>query len=395
MHQYIHNNLGMSSLTIVFPAGPAYESYGTRGTSHLMEHLVCKTYNHLRDELQMKGIMDDAITDDEGVYIVFSGLSEELDPMQKLLVDTITGGIDCVTEEMFNSEKKTVLAEIGSMRESPVSALEMFGLRKFCNYYAAPGCECDVEKFSYDDMKRVYTERFTRPLNIISIGPRGINLPGVKFSTPEEFRERTLTFNPGGFTCDTIDDIDCERYTPFIHMTRLVSKEDYPKMFLGIKMLTDGLNSPIETEIREKRGLCYNFVNDLVVSRDSAIFIFGGYAPTENMNEIERLYDELICNVGRFLTEERFNVCKKMAMVSRDKRNILRFANVDDLLAVGRLNQFDGLDDITFGQVFDTVKKYINPETIVRIRPVEEKTTDDNGNEDVTWPVRISYSTKA
>ena len=52
-YQYIHNPLGMAGLYISYGhVGAVSEKAGKYGTSHLMEHMICKNTDDMRDKLQ-------------------------------------------------------------------------------------------------------------------------------------------------------------------------------------------------------------------------------------------------------------------------------------------------------------------------------------------------------
>lgn len=369
MYKYIHCPIGVSALAVLFPAGPLYETEGRRGTGHLMEHLVCRTFSHMHDRLQMHGIEFNAITDDMGVLVYFRGLSAELDPMQKELVDALIGGIECVSEGDFENEKRTVLTEIRSCCEDQITVTELNALRRHFNYYTALGCADDVEKFTYEDMKAVYAERFTRPSKIISVGPTGMNFNSIKFAEDGEFEALKFNFQRFGYDgVSYVDDDFDNDFRTYMCVVKPIDKEDFPKFHLGMTMLTDGLNSPMETEIRVKRGLCYDFIVDWVSSFTEVIPVFGCYAPVENLDRINRIYDELLCNPTRFLTRDRFDICKKMLQVSRDTAKVMPFNNIEEIIDDSRISYYTGLDDITFEQVTETIETYLNDYKTVRIK---------------------------
>ena len=59
---YIPSTIGLSLLAIVYPLGSDYESDGRRGTHHLMEHLICKSFDHMLPQLKRLGINYNAYT---------------------------------------------------------------------------------------------------------------------------------------------------------------------------------------------------------------------------------------------------------------------------------------------------------------------------------------------
>ena len=59
----MHNPLGMAGLYISYGhVGAVSEKAGKYGTSHLMEHMICKNTDDMRDRLQANGIYANAFT---------------------------------------------------------------------------------------------------------------------------------------------------------------------------------------------------------------------------------------------------------------------------------------------------------------------------------------------
>lgn len=66
-YYYTKSNIKMTNLTIVYNMGGLFDQEGQHGISHLMEHLVCKTFKDEYSELQKYNIDWNAIT--SGDYV--------------------------------------------------------------------------------------------------------------------------------------------------------------------------------------------------------------------------------------------------------------------------------------------------------------------------------------
>ena len=68
-YNHVKSDIGMGFFGISFDAGGIWEGEGVdpdlpRGTSHLMEHLMCKTYEDLYPEMRAVDVQDNAYTSD-------------------------------------------------------------------------------------------------------------------------------------------------------------------------------------------------------------------------------------------------------------------------------------------------------------------------------------------
>jgi len=124
------------------------------------------------------------------------------------------------------------------------------------------------------------------------------------------------------------------------------------------------LNSPIYTEIREKRGLSYfSWCESMTYGLDATVLL-GSCTEKDRIDELCEVYTNILSNITSYLTVERFDVCKKRAMVIVEKREVLRFDNPKDLMLGNGLYEYEGLDSVTFEDVCGVVSKYINTDAI-------------------------------
>lgn len=379
MFKMIKNSLGMSGLYIVYGnAGAIYETSGKYGTSHLMEHLICKTFNHLRDELQANGISYNAVTSDEFVVVYCTGLSSRVEKYAQKIVDAVLGGIDAITETMFINERATVLQEYDDAFADPLECALLNGLRKVYGSYSPIGLKHDIENFTFEDFKKTYEEKFTKPTNIYYVGPNDIEITGVTYADSD-------TFVPTKQECIINDNIpledspDTSRCSITVYGTKPVEKEDATAVFIGLEMLGRGLNSPLYQEIRENNGLSYYSLTAVEWHRDTGICIFGANTALdephidENGNEVKssctrllEIYDMILGNVEKYLTKERFDICLDMAKLAKEKRDVLKYQALEEFARDGMIDPLSGLDTITYEKVCEVLPKYINKDTIYK-----------------------------
>ncbi len=368
MHIFKKNKVKMSSLYLVFNAGSMYEENGKLGTFHLMEHLVCKTFDDLLDEFTKRGITYNAYTSSEVVVFWFSGLSKQLTKeMKEDLVKRVTSNIGVVTEESFMKEKMVVLQEYEDTFTDPIGGHFLNIIRSRFNSYLPIGKRSDIESFSFEDMKEAFNNNFIKPSMIIEIGGEKSDLSFIEFDKKPRTK-RKLKYRNYQAEVTTVPTVEGVNFVYFLPRTS-VSKKDVSNLNIANLMLAYGLNSPLYQELREKRGLIYGVYSTFEPCVNDSIFYTCFQTMTENVKEAQKVYGEIINNIETVLTKERFNDIVEMLRNKFEEENIFTHKYAEKLikgLASTQLNS-KTLENIKFEDVIETSKKYlIDYETFIR-----------------------------
>jgi len=99
----------LSGFYMVYYGSTLLEKRGNYGISHLMEHLMCKNFEKLRETFEKEGIDWNAYTSSNEIVFYFTGLDEYLDKRRYELVELMSEFN--VTKEQFENERKIVLQE--------------------------------------------------------------------------------------------------------------------------------------------------------------------------------------------------------------------------------------------------------------------------------------------
>ena len=350
-----------TSYSIVFNAGSVFEKEGQYGTMHLMEHLVCKTFKDMLDLFTVNGINFNAYTSNEHVVFYVNGLSSRLTNDIKFdFTKKILGGLDKITEEEFENEKKTVIQEyLDNFQDVGGKLLNL--LRTKFGTYNAIGLLQDIQNFTYKDMKATYKEMFKYPARIVEVGPTQTDLSKLKIEYKEEpVRPVNRIKYKKDWKLPIENTPDTDKATVVVLGKKLVSKADYPYMNLAAAMLSSGLNSPLYQEIREKKGLSYfSHASVEPVWKDS-IWYFMATTTPENEETLKEVYKNVVADIKSYLTEARFNDIISLANVEKEEKNLLRFAHVNDLINKGLPMMPDNLKKFTYEKLVEVVSKYIN-----------------------------------
>ena len=359
MHIYEKNDLKMTSIHVVYNAGALYESKGREGTMHLMEHMVCKNFDDLRDMMQERGITYNAMTGDQNVTFFFKGLESKLSPVKEMLVKRLISGFNA-TEEQLISEKKVVVEEYLDVFNDQILGNYYNSMRNYYGFHGSIGLRSSIEKFNYADALEVYDAYFKKPVRIVEVGPTKSDFSFVEYS-----EDSLGDLGEFGYRETELESVNVNNKLSVIGISKIkCDKKDYPALSLGLSMLGDGLNSPLYIEIREKRGLSYFSWCDSMTYGSHATVLLGSCTEKDRANELCEVYNNVLSNIESYLTVERFDVCKKRAMVIVEKREVLRFENPEDLIVGNGLYQYEGLESLTFEYVIEVVKKYINNNAI-------------------------------
>lgn len=375
MYIYEKKSLKATSLNIVFNAGALYEAEGKKGTMHLMEHLVCKTFKKLHPVFTKYNVSWNAYTGDEYVVFYIAGLDAYVTPeMKKEYVDSILGGIEkAVSKEEFENEKKTVLQEYGDVFADISSGSYANAMRAHFGYYDAIGKKEDIENFTYEDMVAAKKEFFTKPARIIEIGPTKTDFSYVEF---EKERHTPLTLKFSKKQVFESEEIASAEKTAFnVFSKKLVKKSDYPYLNVAQMMLNRGLESPLYQEIREKRGLSYFSQSSISTFINKGLISFISCTDDNNVEELENVYKDFFSDVKKHLTKERFDDIMQKFDVGKENRKIFRYSDNSDLIRKGDICMPKNMSKVTFEKVVEVAEKYLNSKEIFiyKSKPLQGK----------------------
>lgn len=359
MHVYEKNDLKMTSIHIVYNAGALYERKGREGTMHLMEHMVCKNFDNLRDMMQELGITYNAMTSDQHVIFYFKGLESKLSPVKEMLVKRLVSGF-IASPEQLDSEKKVVVEEYLDTFNDQIIGNYYNSMRSYYGYGGAIGLRESIENFTYEDALEVYENFYKKPVRIVEVGPSKSDFSFVEYSN-----DSVGSLGEFNFREVELESVNTNNKLSVIGISKIkCNKVDYPALTLGLSMLGDGLNSPIYTEIREKRGLSYFSWTEAMTYGDSATVLLGSCTEKDRVTELTDVYNMILADVGSYMTQERFDLCKKCAEVIVEKREVLRFENPEDLIEGDGLYKYRGLESLTFEYVLAVTRKYLHADAI-------------------------------
>lgn len=357
-HIYEKKSLKMTGLYIVFNRGGLYDAEGEYGTSHLMEHLICKTFKDEYSILTKNGIDWNAYTGDEHVVVHFTGMEKYLtSEFKERLIKKLLGGIN-ITEKEFETEKNVVLQEYMDSFNDPETSLNL--IREKYNYYGAIGRKADIEKFSFDDMKRHYALYYSHPAKIIEIGPSKSDFSFVTYNEEPVVQPRKIKWIEKNKNVEK-ENVPVNNKATLRYISKKnVSKADYPALRVAMIMLTGGMESPMFKRIREEKGLTYGVDCGVSLYIKEGVAKFGATTDFENKQALQNEFEYFFKDIKAHLTQERFNDVIQCFSISDEENKIFRYDSVIDLIRKGYIMVGKSYKKLTLEKVQEIAEKYFN-----------------------------------
>ena len=342
MHKKIDSTLGMSYFGVVFNAGGVWEEKGRRGCSHLMEHLMCKTYEHLYPKMRRLDVADNAMTSDNKVVFYASGLDECVAQVSQDMLDGLTEQTKLWSKEQFDTEKKIVLQEYGDCFNYQLYGALENAMRINYGFYSAIGLREDIENFTYEDSLVMAKEVFSKPRMIVTVGDHSVSYKGeFRFSIPKQFASH------GKYDVEQeVVPKEDQTVVALIHNDPLNIKQATTYNLLR-DCLALGLESPLYQEIREKRGLAYAVYFFESVINNDIVPIVAAQTANENAKELSDSFENFFCtSMSDLISVERFNDCRDGLLYRKRKVEILPYKGVLQT-EIADYNPFEGLEDVS------------------------------------------------
>jgi predicted Zn-dependent peptidase len=157
----------LSGLYVVYEGSTNIEKKGNLGISHLMEHLMCKTFFHMIQDFDRDGIEWNAYTSSNEIVFYMTGLDEKIEKHKKKYLESLQT-FD-ITKEQFENERQIVLQEYEDTFNDQSQSHSLNLARKLFNDYDPIGLKEDLEKLKFMDCLNFYEEQYAKPHKIIYV----------------------------------------------------------------------------------------------------------------------------------------------------------------------------------------------------------------------------------
>jgi predicted Zn-dependent peptidase len=162
-------------------------------SAHLMEHLMSKNFEHLREDFEREGIDWNAYTSNNEIVFYFTGLEEYLSKRKYELIELMSQFN--VTKEQFENEKNIVLQEYTDYFSGQTDSHMLNLSRKLFPDYDPIGLREDLESMKFMDVLNFFELQYANPSKIINVSPKSAFKSDVDFSN----RKIDKTFKMGPY----------------------------------------------------------------------------------------------------------------------------------------------------------------------------------------------------
>lgn len=342
----------LSGFYVVYEGSTNLEKKGWYGISHLMEHLMCKNFDHLQEEFDKDGIDWNAYTSSNEIVFYLTGLDEKVNKWKGEFMDLL--GQFNVTKEQFENERNIVLEEYMDAFNDQTQTHMLNLSRKIFNDYDPIGLRQDLEDLKFMDCLNYFELQYAKPTKIINVSKN------KKYKNSEiEFAERQIVKN----LAFGDHKVPLELGNEFKDKTSLVMlspiiEEDFAYVHFINAMLSLGLKSPLYQEIREKRGLVYYVHCYQSRMNQQGINTIATQTSNKNFNACVDSVKEVISNPKKYLTKDRFDLVKDYYKVRQQKDEILRYKNVNQWINPEGWSVYDIIDKVDFKTVKKVYDRY-------------------------------------
>jgi predicted Zn-dependent peptidase len=344
----------LSGFYVVYEGSTNLEKSGWYGISHLMEHLMCKNFDHLQEDFDKDGIEWNAYTSNNEIVFYLTGLDEKVNKWKGEFMDLL--GDFNVTKEEFENERNIVLEEYMDSFNEQTQSHQLNLSRKLFGDFDPIGLKKDLQNLKFMDCLNYYELQYAKPSKIINVSKnKKYNNQAIDFVDRQivknlQFGDHNVPLELGNEFKDK---------TSIVILSPVI-EEDFAYVHFINAMLSLGLKSPLYQEIREKRGLVYYVHCYQSRMNQQGISTIATQTSNRNFNQVVDSVETIIKNPGKYLTKDRFNLVRDYYKVRQQKDEILRYKNVNQWINPDGWSVYDILDEVNIKKVREVYDKYFN-----------------------------------
>jgi predicted Zn-dependent peptidase len=344
----------LSGFYVIYEGSTNLEKPGWYGISHLMEHLMCKNFDHLQEDFDKDGIDWNAYTSGNEIVFYIQGLEEKVDKWKHEFIKLL--GQFNVTKEQFENERNIVLEEYMDCFNDQTQTHSLNLSRKIFNDFDPIGLKSDLEKMKFMDCLNFYELQYSKPTKIINVS-KGKDYKNNTIDFAQREIVKPITY--GNFDNDLELGNEFKDKTSLIMLSPVI-EEDFGYVHFINSMLSMGLMSPLYQEIREKKGLVYYVHCYLSRINKQGITTIATLTSNKNYNAVIEATKEVLTKPDKYLTKERLNIVKEYYKVRKEKDEILRYKNVNQWISPEGWSVYEVLDDVNMKKIREVYDKYFN-----------------------------------
>lgn len=378
--------------SVLILAGGRDDPQGKEGSAHFFEHMPFRgtkdfpTLTDLTYPIETNGGYINAFTTDEVTGYEVVVLSTMLEDAVHRISDMLMNPL--MREEDIDLERQVIVEELRNKHANVnfYARQQLFKglLGDHPLVHAVIGTEDALHAITKDDLLAFHNRYYNASnaylffageydtTELIRVCEKYFAaLPGGEVTkhnvkpVPPTIESYTLSFAPTNFNRSVYV---LGRTLPVLTLPQMVMWRLYTNM------LGSGMNSPLQQEIREKRGLAYGFGVGYVVFKDLGLFTFNVSSRFKNMDQIDGIFWEQARAI--FDNQMRFDEVKHMlaqqilfkeySVGSIVDTAINSFSEYDRVIGINEY--LNALEPVTLQDVRDYIVPLLDKKTFLNIR---------------------------
>ncbi|MGB4707699.1 MAG: pitrilysin family protein [Fuerstiella sp.] len=378
-----------AALTLMLPGGSIYDIPGKFGTGAILAEMIPRGAGQFSAR-ELSSAMDNL-----GLQRGVSGGVGYITVSAATTADRLMDAIPLIAtmvlqphlaEDQFEPAQELVLQGLHALEDEPKQRLGHY--LRACSYAApwsnpAEGILADVESIQLADVVNHHKSLILPNETVLGIAGN-VDVPAVKEALTAALGDWQAGDLPALVTGGTdaspkhVEHDSTQTHIGVAWETVPYRHERYFEAWATVSLLSGGMSSRLFTEVREKRGLCYEISASINTQRDQARVF--AYAGTTNERAQETL-DVMVAEIRRVhegITTDELDRCKaraKSTLIMQQESTMSRSSSLArDTLHLGRVMPMEELrskiDALTVDQVRDFALEFASEKmALVTIGP--------------------------
>lgn len=324
---HIKNDALVGWCGLAVNAGSRDDAPGLQGLAHYVEHTIFKGTTHRRawhilNRMETVGGELNAYTTKEGTMLYSTFPSRHLERAVELLADLVT----CSTfpADELDRERDVVLEEVDSYRDTPIEAIyDDFEDMVFAGNpmgHNILGCDESIARIESDDcLHYLKTQYVPANMAFFSVGPAQ---PGKVFALAQKHLgamhhqlDRAPRQQPPVLAREHREvDIDSHQSHTLVgaRVPSLYDEGRYALALLNNMLGGPGMNSLLNVQLRERRGLVYTVESSVASFTDCGLVeIYFGCEYKSVKRSLDIIFNTIDALAQDPLAERRLEACKR------------------------------------------------------------------------------------
>ncbi len=343
----------LSGFHVIYEGSTNFEHSGIYGISHFSEHLMCKSFEHLENEFERFGIDCNAHTTDNEIVFFLTGLDEYISKYRNDFLNLLNNFIP--SEEQFLNEKNIIIEEYKDCFNDQEESHCLNITRKLYNFFGTVGKLEDLKHMKYQNMLDFIKLQYQKPTKIINISKHSEFQSNIEFN--KTIFNSKLKF--GNYNIELELNNIFKNQSSVIILSPII-KQDFNYLLFICEMLSGGAHSPLNKEIREKRGLVYNISASIRKIYNYGNIFISAQTSNKKVNNLIDSIKLILNNPDIYLTQERFNIVKERMLITTKIIDIMETMpdDIEEYLISPEWDVLTILENLTFDKIKEIYLQY-------------------------------------